>query len=44
VSWLQGLRFVHHLGLLDAFIASPYWELMNERLDAGELGTWVLES
>ena len=43
VSWLQGLRFVHHLGLLDSFIASPYWKLMNERLDAGELGTWVLE-
>lgn len=43
VSWLQGLRFVHHLGLLDEFIASPWWALMNERLDAGELGTWVLE-
>jgi hypothetical protein len=44
VSWLQGLRFVHQLGLLDDFIASPWWALMNERLDAGELGTWVLES
>lgn len=43
VSWLEGLRFVHHQGLLDAFIASPWWALMNERLDAGELATWVLE-
>ena len=43
VSWSEGLRFVHHLGLLDSFIDSPYWSLMNERLDAGELGTWVLE-
>lgn len=43
VSWSEGLRFVHHLGLLDDFMASPYWALMNERLDAGELGVWVLE-
>jgi hypothetical protein len=43
VSWLEGLRFVHRLGLEDEFIASPWFALMNERLDAGELGTWVLE-
>ena len=43
VSWLEGLRFVHRLGLEDAFIASPWFSLMNERLDAGELGIWVLE-
>jgi hypothetical protein len=43
VSWLEGLRFIHRLNLLDDFIASPWWDLMNERLDAGELGVWVLE-
>jgi len=42
VSWLEGLRFIHHQGLLDAFIDSPWWALMNQRLDAGELATWVL--
>lgn len=43
VSWLQGLRFVHWLGYLDSFSDSPWWALMNERLDAGELAAWVEE-
>jgi hypothetical protein len=43
VSWLEGLRFIHRLDRLDDFIASPWWDLMNQRLDAAELGTWVLE-
>ena len=43
VSWVEGLCFINRLGLLDDFMASPWWDLMNQRLDAGELGTWVLE-
>ena len=44
VSWIEGLLFVRRLDLIDAFIASPWWDLMNERLDAGELGFWVAET
>ena len=44
VSWIEGLLFVRRLDLLEAFIASPWWDLMNERLDAGELGFWVSET
>jgi hypothetical protein len=43
VSWLEGLSFVNRLGLLDDFMESPWWALLNQRLDAGELGMWVLE-
>ena len=44
VPWLEGLRFVHRLGHIDSFIASPWWDLMNERLDAGELAMWAAET